>query len=71
MNVANLNISIEAGLLQELDKLVDRRIFPSRSLAIQAALKDKMVKFGKLNGRKLPNISTAANETSVRQWPEF
>ena len=45
MNVDKVTISIDAGLLRKIDRLVKAKIFPSRSKAIQAAVSEKIESF--------------------------
>jgi metal-responsive CopG/Arc/MetJ family transcriptional regulator len=47
MTVAKLAISLDSKMLKKLDGLVRRRIFPSRSKAIQDALEEKLIKIDK------------------------
>jgi metal-responsive CopG/Arc/MetJ family transcriptional regulator len=39
---AKIAITIDPELLDELDRLVERRLFPNRSLAIQEAVREKL-----------------------------
>ena len=45
MSSAKIAITIDQNLLARLDRLVVERQFPSRSRALQDALRDKLVKF--------------------------
>jgi metal-responsive CopG/Arc/MetJ family transcriptional regulator len=45
MSVDKVTISIESNLLKKVDRLVKERVFPSRSLAIQAAIQEKVARF--------------------------
>jgi metal-responsive CopG/Arc/MetJ family transcriptional regulator len=47
MSVAKLAISMDSNTLKRLDRLVNRRFFPSRSKAIQDAVEEKLVKIDK------------------------
>ena len=46
MSSRKIAITLESGLLAEVDALVKKHIFPSRSRAIQEAVKEKL---GRLN----------------------
>jgi metal-responsive CopG/Arc/MetJ family transcriptional regulator len=47
MSAAKLAISLDSSMLKRLDSLVRQRFFPSRSRAIQDALRDKLAKIDK------------------------
>lgn len=47
MSVAKITISIDEQLLSRLDFLVQSRIFPSRSQAVQSAVQEKIMRLGK------------------------
>lgn len=47
MSVAKITISIDEQLLGRLDTLVQSRVFPSRSQAVQAAVEEKIARLGK------------------------
>lgn len=42
MQVDKITISIDAGLLRRIDRLVKERVFPSRSRAFQDAVSEKI-----------------------------
>jgi metal-responsive CopG/Arc/MetJ family transcriptional regulator len=44
MSTTKVAITIDEAILSELDRLVEKRIFPNRSKAIQEAIKDKLAR---------------------------
>ena len=42
MGRAKIAITLDPGVVDELDRLVDSRMFPNRSLAIEEAVKEKL-----------------------------
>ncbi len=47
MSVAKITVSIDESLLSRLDVLVQSRVFPSRSQAVQSAVQEKIARLGK------------------------
>ncbi len=47
MSVAEITISIDEQLLNRLDLLVQSRVFPSRSQAVQSAVQEKIVRLNR------------------------
>jgi metal-responsive CopG/Arc/MetJ family transcriptional regulator len=73
-------ITIEAGVLNEVDRLVLEKVFPNRSRAIQRAVEESLDKLGRRRlqreCRKLdPREERAAAEEGlsedVKAWPEY
>jgi metal-responsive CopG/Arc/MetJ family transcriptional regulator len=73
-------ITIEAGILEEVDRLVLEKVFPNRSRAIQRAVADNLEKLGKhrllRECRKLdPKQERSEAERNLaedaKEWPEF
>lgn len=73
-------ITIEAGVLHEVDRLVLEKVFPNRSRAIQRAVEESLEKLGKRRlqreCRKLdPHEERAAAEEGLSEdfkaWPEY
>ena len=80
MATAKIAITMEEDILTRLDLLVKSRIFPNRSKAIQAAVKEKLSKIEKnrleVECAKLdPKFEQAlADEglfTEIEEWPEY
>ena len=80
MPVAKIAISIDEGVLREIDGLVRKKIFPNRSRAIQEAVKDKIVRISKsrlarecakLNSDEEINLAEKGMDMEVDEWPEY
>ena len=80
MSTAKIAISIEQSLLERLDHIVREQIFPSRSKAIQEAVKEKVDKLDKsrlaAQCAKLDPIfeQSMADEglaIDFESWPEY
>jgi len=80
MSIAKIAISIDHGLLERIDYLVRKRIFPNRSKAIQEAVKEKIDKLDKnrlaLECSKLDPVfeQSMADEglsMEIGSWPEY
>ena len=80
MGRAKIAITLDPAILDELDRLVDGRSFPNRSLAIQEAVQEKLERLAR--GRlarecaKLdPDFEKAMAEEGLseelNQWPEY
>ena len=80
MNTSKIAITLNSQVLSEVDALVKRRIFPSRSRAIQEAVKEKLER---LNHSRLaqecskldPDYEKALAEEGLREdlseWPDY
>lgn len=80
MGRAKIAITIDQMTLDELDRLVNEKVFANRSQAIQAAIDEKI---SRLNGRRLaeecakldPGFEKALAEEGVSEelgeWPEY
>jgi metal-responsive CopG/Arc/MetJ family transcriptional regulator len=80
MSTSKIAITLNSQVLSEVDALVKRRIFPSRSRAIQEAVKEKLER---LNHSRLaqecskldPDYEKALAEEGLREdlseWPEY
>lgn len=80
MPVAKIAISLDEGVLREIDSLVRKKIFPNRSRAIQEAVKDKIVRISKsrlarecakLNSEEEINLAEEGMDMEVDEWPEY
>ena len=80
MSTAKIAISIEQSLLERIDHLVKRKIFPNRSKAFQDAVKEKIDKLEKSRlaeeCAKLDPVSeqSMADEgigEDFKEWPEY
>lgn len=80
MSTAKVAITIEESLLSRLDRLVNSRVFPNRSRAIQEAVSDKLAR---IDHRRLTKECSKLNKTfeqamaeeglgsEVDSWPEY
>lgn len=80
MSVAKVTISIEAGLLKQVDYLVKEQLFASRSQAIQSAIEEKIsrlrqnrlarecAKLDKVEEQSLADLGLASE---AELWPEY
>lgn len=80
MSVAKVTISIESQLLKKLDLLVQERVFPNRSQAIQTAVEEKVQRFdrnrlarecAKLNKTEERAFADLGLAAEVDEWPEY
>ncbi len=80
MSTVKVAISIQDDLLHRIDSLVGKRVFPSRSRAIQEAVREKLERFdrGRLAREcaKLdPKFEQAMAEEGISrelaEWPEY
>jgi Arc/MetJ-type ribon-helix-helix transcriptional regulator len=80
MPAVKIAITMDEDLLVELDRLVAERQFPSRSRAVQEAVRDKLERLQKSRlarecARLDPKFEQALAEEGlsqdVEQWPEY
>ena len=80
MPAAKIAISIDLNLLERIDSLVRKKIFPNRSKAIQEAVKEKIATLDKrrlaLECAKLdPGFEQALADEGlkgdIKSWPEY
>ena len=80
VNRSKVAISIETATLEELDKLVKSRVFPSRSRAIQEAVTEKLNRLkktrlaeecAKLDPKAEQAMAEEALSAELREWPEY
>ncbi len=80
MACSKVAISIEKETLARLDRLVSESVFPSRSQAIQTALREKFDRLdknrlarecAKLNRKKERDLAEEGLAEDVREWPEY
>lgn len=80
MGTSKIAISLDEELLGRLDGLVRKRVFPSRSRAIQAAVEEKIARLERTRlarecAKLDPNLEAAlADEGLSRdldEWPEY
>ena len=80
MGVAKVTISIESQLLKKIDSLVNERVFPSRSQAIQKAVEEKVTRLdrnrlarecAKLDKNEEQAWADLGLSAEVNEWPEY
>ena len=80
MAVAKIAISLEEGLLSEVDRLVRRHVFPNRSRAIQEAVREKVAKLSvnrlarecaRLDPKAEQALAEEGMSGEVASWPEY
>jgi metal-responsive CopG/Arc/MetJ family transcriptional regulator len=80
MGRAKIAITLDPGILDELDRLVDSRLFPNRSLAIEEAVREKLHRLsrGQL-ARECAKLDPAFEKAMAEEgmseelgrWPEY
>jgi len=80
MRTSKVAISIEKATLEQLDRLVRNRVFPSRSRAIQEAIEEKLARLKRTRlaeecAKLDPSAEQAMAEEGLSeelcQWPEY
>jgi len=80
MRAARIAITIDPDLLARLDQLVQEQRFPSRSRAVQDAIRDKLDRLNrnrlacecaKLDPRLEQELADEGMAEDAAQWPEF
>lgn len=80
MSVAKITISIDEHLLHHLDVLVQSRVFPNRSQAVQSAVQEKIARLGmtrlaqecaKLDPQEEQALADAGLTAEAAQWPPY
>lgn len=80
MSSAKIAITLEQSLVEKLDDLVKKHVFPNRSQAIQAAVFEKIEKIeharlaiecAKLNPMEEQSLSEEGMSIEVSDWPAY
>lgn len=80
MRTVKITVTIDQNLLDALDQLVEENQFPSRSRAIQEAIRDKLVRLrrsrlsrecAKLNPTFEQAMADDIPTNDDEQWPEY
>ena len=80
MRTAKVAISLEKELLEKLDFMVRNQLFPSRSYAIQIALKEKLKKMeanrlalecAKLDPKFEQELAEEGFAQDIEEWPKY
>ena len=68
MSTVKVAISIDPGLLVQIDQMVKEKIYPNRSKAIQSAIHEKL---NRINRNRLDIPVVRLEYTLKTQFPEF
>jgi metal-responsive CopG/Arc/MetJ family transcriptional regulator len=80
MNKAKIAISMKRDTLRRLDRLVRRRVFPSRSVAMEKAVEEKLERLEKnrlrrecmkLDPAEEKNLAEEGLVEDAKEWPEY
>ncbi|MGH9840706.1 MAG: ribbon-helix-helix domain-containing protein [Blastocatellia bacterium] len=80
MRSAKVAITIDREILTKLDRLVERKIYPNRSKAIQEAVLDKLEKLdrnrlarecARLNPKFEQALAEEGMSQELNEWPEY
>ena len=80
MSVAKLTVSLDQNLVRKVDRLVQSRLFASRSQAIQAAVEEKIARLEKTRlAQECAKLDPAEEQTladeglaaEAAQWPAY
>jgi metal-responsive CopG/Arc/MetJ family transcriptional regulator len=80
MPTTKIAISIDKLLVQKIDQLVYKHIFPNRSKAIQQAVEEKINRFDKIRlARECSKLNTDFEQSlaeeglkeDFEEWPEY
>ena len=80
MSIVNIGISIDAKLLVEVDDFVARKVFASRSEAIQTAVREMVDRLNhcrlaeecaKLDRQSHKALAEEGMSEALDQWPEY
>lgn len=80
MRTTKVAISIDRETIEKLDRLVEKRVFPSRSRAIQEALDDKLSRLervrlaeecAKLDPGSEQALADEGLSDELAKWPEY
>jgi len=80
MRTTKVAVSINRETIEKLDRLVEKRVFPSRSSAIQEAIDDKLTRFervrlaeecAKLDPASEQILADEGLSDELAKWPEY
>jgi metal-responsive CopG/Arc/MetJ family transcriptional regulator len=80
MSRSKIAITLDEGMLDRLDRLVARRVFPNRSRAIQLAVAEKLRKLertrlatecAKLDPKFEKALAEEGMNEELGEWPEY
>lgn len=80
MSAAKIAITMEEGLVEQVDRLVREQVYPNRSRAIQDAVADKLRRMdrgrlarecAKLDPKFEQSLADERISSEMAQWPEY
>ncbi len=80
MSTSKIAITLESGMLAEVDALVKKHMFPNRSRAIQVAVKEKLNRLNhsllaqecaKLDPKYEKVLADEGLTENLSEWPEY
>jgi len=80
MAASKIAITIDDGMLRQIDMLVKSKSFPNRSKAIQEAIAEKLMKLektrlaqecAKLDSAFEQSMAEEGFSTEMEEWPEY
>ena len=80
MAATKIAVTIEARVLNRLDRLVKSRVFPNRSKAVQQAVEEKLARLdrsrlarecAKLDRRFEQSLAEEGVSGELEEWPEY
>ena len=79
MPAAKIAVSLDPEALKEIDRLVQRGVFPSRSSLIQDALAEKLARIRRVRlARECAKLQRSAEQAAAEEflpseaeWPEY
>ena len=80
MPAAKIAITIDSKLVKQIDRLVAKKVYPSRSKAIQEAVAEKIIKLdkyrlerecAKLNPEEEKALAEEGLSSEAALWPEY
>lgn len=80
MTAKKVAITVDQSLLNQLDRLVEQRVFPNRSRAIQVAIEEKLARLNrsrlaqecaKLNPAEEQALAEEGMEFELDTWSEY
>jgi metal-responsive CopG/Arc/MetJ family transcriptional regulator len=80
MAASKIAITMDKRLVKQLDDLVNSRVFPNRSKAIQEAVEEKLKRMektrlakecGKLDPKEEQTLAEEGFSSELEEWPEY
>jgi metal-responsive CopG/Arc/MetJ family transcriptional regulator len=80
MPTTKVAVSLDSGLVKQLDRLVAQRVFPNRSQAVQEAIRDKLERLARTRlARECAKLDRHAERAmadegltrDAAEWPDY